>query len=46
MIAKKTPILLLLLNRSLNKIKPTIDETITIATLFKVKRVELSNPSV
>ena len=45
-IAKKTPILFRTLKCSLNNNKPTIEETITIATLFMVKSVELSKPSV
>ena len=40
-IAKKTPILFRTLKCSLNNNKPTIEETITIATLFMVKSVEL-----
>ena len=42
-IAKTTPILFFILNFSLNNNKPTSVETITIATLLIVNKVELSN---
>ena len=41
-IARTTPILFFKLNFSLKKSKPTKVETITMATLFTVKSVELS----
>jgi hypothetical protein len=41
-IAKATPILFFRLNFSLNNSKPTNVDTITIATLFMVNKVELS----